>query len=114
MALKIRLRKQGRKNRPFFRVVVTDTRSPRDGKYIESLGWYNPIGETEEQNLFLDTEKLQKWIADGVQLTDCVQVLLARGAPELFKSLREKEQAARVKIAAKRRELRKKKAAAKA
>ena len=43
MALKIRLRQQGRKNRPFYRLVLTDSRTPRDGKYVEALGWYNPI-----------------------------------------------------------------------
>ena len=43
MALKIRLRQQGRNNRPFYRLVVTDARSPRDGKYVEALGWYNPF-----------------------------------------------------------------------
>ena len=50
MALKIRLRQQGRKNRPFYRMVVTDVRAPRDGKYCEALGWYNPF-ETELDKL---------------------------------------------------------------
>ena len=112
MALKIRLRKQGRMNRHFYRVVVTDSRSPRDGKYIEAVGWYNPHEDKPENNLFLDEAKLQKWIGDGVEISESVQCLMAKGAPEATRILRDKKQAARLKATAKRRELRRRKAAA--
>jgi small subunit ribosomal protein S16 len=112
MALKIRLRKQGRINRQFFRVVVTDTRYPRDGKYIDTLGWYNPYEVKPEQNLFLDAPKLEKWVREGVDVTERVQALMVKAAPEVIKLYREQRQTARTKATAKRRELRRKNAKA--
>ena len=58
MALKIRLRKQGRNNRASYRVVVADSRSPRDGKYVEKLGWYDPC-ENKGPDMFFDEERIQ-------------------------------------------------------
>ena len=61
MAVKIRLRRMGAKKAPFYRVVVADSRSPRDGRFIEEVGFYDPMKEPVE--IKLDAEKIQKWIA---------------------------------------------------
>jgi small subunit ribosomal protein S16 len=57
MALKIRLRQQGRNNRPFYRLVVADVRSPRDGKYLEALGWYNPFEAEADRSFSANAER---------------------------------------------------------
>ncbi|MEG1286567.1 MAG: 30S ribosomal protein S16 [Clostridium sp.] len=75
MAVKIRLRRMGQKKAPFYRVVVADSRSPRDGRFIEEIGYYNPL--TEPADIKIDTEKATKWINDGAQPTDVVKRLLA-------------------------------------
>lgn len=67
MAVKIRLTRMGKKRNPIYRVVVADSRSPRDGKCIEEIGTYNPNVEPSEFKV--DTEKAKKWIADGAQPT---------------------------------------------
>jgi len=71
--VKIRLRRMGRRNRPFYRVVVADSRSPRDGKFIEIIGHYNPL--TEPTTISIDGEKALKWLRYGVQPTDTVRSL---------------------------------------
>ena len=76
MAVKIRLRRMGQKKAPFYRVVVADSRYPRDGRFIEEIGYYNPI--TEPAEIKIDAEKAQKWIANGAQPTDTVKSLLKR------------------------------------
>ena len=76
MAVKIRLRRMGAKKAPFYRVVVADSRYPRDGRFIEEIGYYNPMREPAE--IKLDAEKAQKWIANGAQPTDTVKVLLKK------------------------------------
>ena len=76
MAVKIRLRRMGAKKAPFYRVVVADSRYPRDGRFIEEIGYYNPISEPAE--IKIDAEKAQKWIANGAQPTDTVKVLLKK------------------------------------
>ena len=74
MAVKIRLRRMGAKKAPFYRIVVADGRYPRDGRFIEELGYYDP---TKEPNLIkLDTEKAKTWLANGAQPTDIVRVIL--------------------------------------
>ena len=72
--VKIRLKRMGAKKAPFYRVVVADSRYPRDGRFIEEIGTYNPL--TEELNL--DTDKAKKWIDCGVQPTETVRTLLVR------------------------------------
>ena len=72
--VKIRLRRMGRRNRPFYRVVVADERSPRDGKFIELIGHYNPLTDPETVNI--DEEKALKWLRHGAQPTDTVRTLL--------------------------------------
>lgn len=113
MALKIRLRKQGRKNRPFYRVVVADSRERRDGKYVECLGWYNPFESEQNCGLKLDESRVAHWLERGVQMTDNAQSLVARECPEVMKGFREKQVAHQTKMTAKKRESRRKKAAAK-
>ena len=75
MAVKIRLRRMGAKKAPFYRVVVADSRSPRDGRFIEEVGTYNPMTEPAQVNL--DIEKVEKWIKNGAQPTDTVKKLIA-------------------------------------
>ena len=74
MAVKIRLRRMGAKKAPFYRVVVADSRYPRDGRFIEEVGTYNPL--TEPASFNVDAEKVQKWISNGAQPTDTVKRLL--------------------------------------
>lgn len=76
MAVKIRLRRMGAKKAPFYRVVVADSRSPRDGRFIEEVGFYDPMKEPVE--IKLDAEKIQKWIGNGAQPTDTVRALLVK------------------------------------
>ena len=72
--VKIRLRRMGAKKAPYYRVVVADSRAPRDGRFIEELGTYDPTKEPSV--ISVDMEKAQKWIANGAQPTDTVRVLL--------------------------------------
>ena len=74
--LKIRLRRMGAKKNPFYRIVVADSRSPRDGRCIEEIGTYNPLANPAEINL--DVEKAQTWIKNGAQPTDTVRGLLKK------------------------------------
>ena len=76
MAVKIRLKRMGAKKAPFYRVVVADSRYPRDGRFIEQVGTYNPM--TEPSEIKIDAEKAKKWIANGAQPTDTVKVLLKK------------------------------------
>jgi small subunit ribosomal protein S16 len=105
MALKIRLRQQGRKNRQTYRLVVTDIRNPRGGKYLEMLGWYNPF--SEKQDSIVHIERINYWIGQGAQITPNAQALIARVAPDVIKEIRTKVHVKRVKNAAKRRALKK-------
>ena len=72
--VKIRLRRMGAKKAPFYRVVVADSRYPRDGRFIEDIGTYNPL--TEPSTVNIDAEKAKKWIANGAQPTETVKALL--------------------------------------
>ena len=109
MALRIRLRKQGRTNRPFFRMVVTDCRNPRDGQYVESLGWYDPLISDNEKNLSIEADRIQHWLNQGAALTESAEALICRAAPQVIKSLREKERLQRLNQAAKRKARKKEK-----
>ncbi len=105
MALKIRLRQQGRANRQTYRLVVTDIRNPRDGKYLEMIGWYNPFSTTQDS--VVNVERINYWVGQGAQITVNAQSLIARIAPDVMKEIRAKEHARRVKKVAKRRASRK-------
>ncbi|MBD5104032.1 MAG: 30S ribosomal protein S16 [Ruminococcaceae bacterium] len=74
MAVKIRLRRMGARNNPFYRVVVADSRSPRDGRFIEELGYYDPKSNPAVINI--DKEKAEEWIKKGAQPTETVKRLL--------------------------------------
>ena len=76
MAVKIRLRRMGAKKAPFYRVVVADSRYPRDGRFIEELGFYDPTKEPSVVNI--DADKAKEWIAKGAQSTDTVKVILKK------------------------------------
>ncbi len=76
MAVKIRLKRMGSKKAPFYRVVVADSRYPRDGRFIDEVGTYNPLMNPAEINL--DAEKVQKWIGNGAQPTDTVKALIKK------------------------------------
>ena len=80
MAVKIRLRRTGAKKAPSYRVVVADSRYPRDGRFIEEIGYYNPL--TDPATIKIDTEKAANWIANGAQPTDTVKVLLKKAGLE--------------------------------
>jgi small subunit ribosomal protein S16 len=91
MALKIRLRQQGRKNQQTYRLVLCDSRSPRDGKYIEILGWYNPRESEPEKNLNIQSDRVQHWLSRGAILTEKAETLVKRGAPEVISSYKKKQ-----------------------
>lgn len=74
--VKIRLRRMGAKKAPFYRVVVADSRSPRDGRFIEEIGTYNPL--TNPAEIKIDAERAKQWIQNGAQPTDTVRMLLKK------------------------------------
>ena len=76
MAVKIRLRRMGAKKAPFYRIVVADARFPRDGRFIEEIGYYNPLKDPAEVKI--DGDKAKDWIAKGAQPTDTVKALLKK------------------------------------
>ena len=76
MAVKLRLKRMGSKQKPFYRIVASDSRSPRDGAFIETVGTYNPIKGQEV--VTVDEEKALKWLANGAQPTDTVRSILSK------------------------------------
>ncbi|MBQ3018599.1 MAG: 30S ribosomal protein S16 [Clostridia bacterium] len=76
MAVKMRLRRMGAKKAPFYRVVVADERSPRDGKFIDEIGYYNPL--TNPAEIKINAEKAEKWLSNGAQPTETVKSLLKK------------------------------------
>ena len=76
MAVKISLKRLGSKKNPFYRVVVADERSPRDGRFIEEIGYYNPL--TNPVDINIDAEKATKWLNNGAQPTETVRSLLKK------------------------------------
>ena len=74
--VKIRLKRMGANKKPFYRVVVADSRAPRDGKFIEEIGYYNPM--TDPADIKIDAEKAQKWLGTGAQPTDTVKKLFQK------------------------------------
>jgi len=110
MSLKIRLSRGGAKKRPFYRVVVADSRCPRDGRYIEKLGTFDPLKPKDaEDRVVLDAEKAKEWIAKGAQPTDRVARILetlgvgtreARNNPEKAKPKKKAQERAAAAAAA--------------
>ncbi|EZP78013.1 30S ribosomal protein S16 [Geobacillus stearothermophilus] len=87
MAVKIRLKRMGAKKKPFYRIVVADSRSPRDGRFIETIGTYNPVAEPAE--IKIDEELALKWLQNGAKPSDTVRNLLSKqGILEKFHNLK--------------------------
>ncbi|MBN2796706.1 MAG: 30S ribosomal protein S16 [Clostridia bacterium] len=85
MAVKIRMKRMGAKKQPFYRLVVADSRSPRDGRIIEQVGFYNPMAE--DKTLKIEEEKVMKWLGNGAQPTETVKRLLkTEGILEKFEA----------------------------
>ena len=76
MAVKLRLKRMGAKAKPFYRIVAADSRSPRDGRFIETIGTYNPIKDAD--NITVDEEKVMKWLSVGAQPTTTVKNILSK------------------------------------
>ena len=85
--------------------MVANSRSPRDGKYIEMVGWYIPF--QNENNVSVNAERVNYWLNQGAQISEQVEAILSREAPSVLKELKEKRQQKRTKMAAKRRALKK-------
>ena len=77
MAVKIRLRRMGAKKAPFYRIVVADSRSPRDGRFIDEIGYYNPVAKPEAE-VKVNEEKATQWLKNGAQPTDVVKRLFTQ------------------------------------
>jgi small subunit ribosomal protein S16 len=87
MAVKIRLKRMGAKKKPFYRIVVADSRSPRDGRFIETIGTYDPLAEPAE--IKIDEELALKWLQNGAKPSDTVRNLLSKqGILEKFHNLK--------------------------
>jgi small subunit ribosomal protein S16 len=78
--VKIRLTRGGAKKRPFYHIIVTDSRSARDGRNIERVGYYNPVAQGSEQRVVLDTARVDHWVGQGAQMTDKVRGLYREAA----------------------------------
>ncbi|GAB6935803.1 MAG: 30S ribosomal protein S16 [Calditerricola sp.] len=76
MAVKIRLKRMGARKKPFYRIVVADSRAPRDGRFIEEIGYYNPVAQPAE--IKINEEKAIKWLLTGAQPTDTARSLLSK------------------------------------
>lgn len=76
MSVRIRLKRMGAKKKPFYRIVVADSRSPRDGRFIEEIGYYNPT--TKPTTFEVDVEKVRQWVAKGAKPSDTVKMLLEK------------------------------------
>jgi len=112
MAVKIRLMRMGAKKAPFYRVVVADSRSPRDGRFLENIGIYHP--NNEPSRVEIDTDKAAAWLAKGAQPTEAVAKLLAIAGVEGMAERKQAAKALRATVAKAKAEPAKKKAPAKA
>lgn len=104
MAVKIRMKRLGAKKRPFYRIVVADERSPRDGKFIEEIGYYNPISEPKEFKI--NSERVEYWLGVGAKPTTTVARLLKTDFEDLAEKVAEKKKAEAEKKAKEAEELR--------
>ena len=80
--VKIRLTRGGAKKRPFYHIVVTDSRNKRDGRSIERVGFYNPVAMGAEKRVEVDTARVQHWVSHGAQLTDKVRMLVKEASAQ--------------------------------
>jgi small subunit ribosomal protein S16 len=104
MALIIRLRQQGKNNQRSFRLVVADERSPRDGKYLEKLGYYDP---RFEDKLEVDTERVKHWLDHGALISERAEILVSKKAPEVIKQYKENKCSKKLKLLKKKKEAKK-------
>ena len=81
MPVRIRLKRMGAKKKPFYRIVVADSRSPRDGRFIEEIGYYNPM--TDPITIKIDVDKAKDWISKGAQPSDTVKALFAKAQSQV-------------------------------
>lgn len=81
MAVRIRMKKMGRKHRPFFRICAMDSRRPRDGRVLEELGYYDPMVPFEDARAVLNAERIQYWLSVGAQPTEKVRILIKKYGP---------------------------------
>jgi len=95
MAVKIRLTRMGDKKSPFYRIIVADSRAPRDGRFIDQVGTYNPL--TQPAQINLDQEKIKQWLANGAQPTDTVKGILTQNGVAEFKKAPAKKNAVKKK-----------------
>ena len=100
MALTIRLRKMGKTNHQTFRLVVIDKKQPRDGRYLEMLGWYNPF-EEGEKSFSVKSERIQHWLEKGAEISIKAKCLIKRAAPEVIKNLIKPKKSKKTKTATK-------------
>jgi len=107
MALKIRLRQQGRTNRLTYRLVVADSRLPRDGKYLEKLGHYDPHLDRDKDASIVE-DRIQYWIEQGAELSEKARALIARKAPGVMKAFRDLQEEKKKNRAQKRKSKKKK------
>lgn len=103
MALKIRLRQQGRTNRKVYRLVVAEATSARDGRYVEMLGWYNPHETELDKQLNVVVDRVQHWLDIGAEMSDKSSILIGKVAPDLIKNHTAKVVAKRQAACAKRK-----------
>jgi small subunit ribosomal protein S16 len=101
MAVKIRFRQQGRNNRQTYRLVVTDIRNPRDGKYLETIGTYDPLKESG--NVMLNAERLQFWLGHGAELSETAENWVKKVAPHVAEEIRARRVKKRDKQVAERK-----------
>lgn len=85
MAVRIRMTRQGRRNRPFYRVGVFDARTKRDGKMIENLGTYDPLAKDDSKKFVVDMERVKYWLSQGAQPSECVRSMLKKSGVSLQK-----------------------------
>ncbi len=78
MAVRLRLKRFGRRHLPFFRINAVDSRRPRDGRVLEELGWYDPLAKTADQQISLKRERIEYWLDKGAQPSDTVRNLLTK------------------------------------
>lgn len=104
MALKMRMARGGRKKAPFYRIVVADARAPRDGKFIEKVGTYNPLlGKDNDQRVVLDAELCKKWLAEGAEPSERVAKFLGQAGIIAMPESRKSVEKAKPKAAAQQR-----------
>ena len=112
MAMTIRFRQQGRRNRRFFRLVLTDSRSPREGRYIEALGWYNPVEQDADREHSLNGARIGELLTQGALITPKAEALVKRAFPEVIRAWSARKAEKKAKESARNRARRQQKKAA--